>query len=228
MKERDAARSIIARISSLLVLCSLAVAVAVVVHAQSGRRVPKPSAPPKQSEPEPPPDSAGASKQGKTERGKIPVIVAADSGDLYGTYHFESQVVNGCLQRLGEAAGIQPINGSEMNRKEARDRAKSSQDTHVVWLELRVDGFNSRPRVGRMDPNDMVVEYILFTPGTGKVKSQGRVYLRNVARTGNVGIGLPTPGGGAAVDYLSRRAGRETAERVMEAIGVVSPPGRLD
>lgn len=216
------------RCAAMAALCTFVATGLVAGHPQSGRRIPKQSKPAPQPESaQPEPDSSKPSTRDQSEKGKLQVIVAPDIGDRDGVDYLERRVVSGCVERLRDAAKIEAISAPELNRKEARDRARLSQNAYVVWLELRVDSFNTRRGLGSLDPNELVVDYVLFTPGTGKVNTQGRVYLRNMASTGPVGVGLPTPSGGLAVDYLSYRAGRQTAERVMAAIGITAIPGKV-
>jgi hypothetical protein len=112
----------------------------------------------------------------------------------------------------------------EMNRKEASDAAMPPTPRYVVLLEL------SRERMGydrRRDngyyPEDVVVQYTVFSPGTGKVKTSGRVYTRRAGMNrGGVGLPLPVPTDGpAAAEYMLKQSGREVADRVIDSLGVV-------
>jgi hypothetical protein len=102
-----------------------------------------------------------------------------------------------------------------MSRKEAIDKAKKGEEAYVVWLEMSVDNVNSAS-VG------IILNYTVFSPQTGKVKTFGHVYLdRAQVGTGNVGIGLPPSASRRLpLEYQLKQGGREVADRVMETFHV--------
>jgi hypothetical protein len=212
---------ILPRRAAGLFLCALLIFnLAAAAEGQSGRRVPKrPTAPdplpPAQSEPPiQPPDQQSSSQN---EKARIPVLVVKYLPNISSSNIAGSIVVEGFLERMQRAATVKVRTGKDMNRKEASDYAKSSQDNYVVLLQLESDSANAGR--GWEDPNDLYVDYVVFTPGTGKVKTSGHVYQR----TRGV-IQTPLPRTTSGLEYALRRAGAETADRVLNSLGQVGPP----
>jgi hypothetical protein len=108
-----------------------------------------------------------------------------------------------------------------MNRKEASDLAKGSTDSYVLWFELRSDRGNytsDDPRYA----SELYVDYSLYVPGTGKIRTSGHVYQRRVGAIGSP-VPLPPTIGRGPVESQLEQAGRETADRVMAALNIPSP-----
>lgn len=204
----------------------VAMGLCLIGQAQSGRRRPKRTdPPPPPAKQEPPPQSSQEPK-----RALIPILLASGTSTVNTSTFYANIVIEHCAQRLKEALAFEVhIGPSEMNRKEASDRAKADAKTHVLWIELEVDyRVGEDPtRVGVVEPDRLLVNYTLFTPGTGKVKTSGRVYQR--PRTiASIPVPTPTPQPGIGIDFRHNLdgAGRETAERVMSALEVVQLPPR--
>ncbi|HEU4390205.1 MAG TPA: hypothetical protein VFV34_20555 [Blastocatellia bacterium] len=188
---------------------------------QSGRKIPKRESPPPAVQP--PADEAPAQPAPGPQKPKLSIVVTYGVFSIAGSEDYYARAAaNGCLERLNQAY-VKAVPAKEMNRKEASDLAKQSDSGYVTWLELGTSSTQG-PQYGNLDPQNLYVEYILYSPGTGKGKISGRVYLSQAARTGNVGIGLPIPTNGNSADYLCNRVGREIAERVLSALGIAIPP----
>jgi hypothetical protein len=208
-----------ARSFVVLVFCAVFVLTAAsLVDAQSGRRIPKKSTlpdplPPAQSEP---PIKLPEQKDVKPQ---TPVLVVKFLPYMNTSGMVGNIVMDGFMERMQASNQVKVRPGKDMNRKEASDYAKSSPDTYVVLLQLEVDSAYSRDTVGYVDPYSLYVNYIIYTPGTGKSKANGNVYQRR----GAIG-GLPLPGPtqrtGTAAEYSLRYAGREAADRVLSALGL--------
>jgi hypothetical protein len=200
----------------VIVLCALFAwtAASPVAAGQSGRRVPKkPSTPdplpPAQSEP------PIVVAEPKEEKG-IPVLVVRYLPFIHNSNIAASIVIDGFMDRMRASNAVRMRAGKEMNRKEASDYAKASSDTYVVLIQLDVDSsYNDRTPAGYENPYSLYVEYSVFAPTTGKSKSSGRVYQRR----GGIGGGR-IPGTTAGAEYSLRNAGRETADRVLNALGL--------
>jgi len=202
--------------SSLLGLWILFISLA--AAGQSGRKLPdwgdkKTSPPPAAPEPTPTPSA---------RHDKTPLVITSHLADIIGgSTILTSEVSDALIQRLNEAAVFSVTREQEMNRKEASDRAKGMSDGYVVWFQLET----SLDQVGGVGPNydsQLYVSYIIYKPVTGKVLSQGHVYQRAYSPGGGP---LPSPTGGTQIEYRLRRAGRETAERVLQALGKTPIPG---
>jgi hypothetical protein len=129
-------------------------------------------------------------------------------------------VMDGFMERIQTSNAVKARTGRDMNRKEASDYAKSSADTYVVLIQLDVDpAYSNRDRMGYVDPASLYVDYVVFTPGTGKTKSSGHVYQRRGV-TGGSPLPGPMPRTTAGAEYSLRYAGRETADRVLDALGL--------
>ena len=206
----------------LFVVLSIPALLASGSHAgQSGRKIPKRESPP--PVPQPPDKEDPPQPAAQPEKPKLSIVVTHSvfSGGMSEDYYARA-AASGCLDRLNQAYA-KAVGAKEMNRKEASDFAKQTDNTYVTWIELGTSSAQ-RPQYGTADPQNMYVDYVLYMPGTGKSKNSGRVYLSQAARTGNVGIGLPIPTNNAPVDYLCNRAGREIADRVLSALGLAIPP----
>jgi hypothetical protein len=199
----------------IITFCALFVLTAVsLVEGQSGRRVPKK---PDSPDPRPPAQSEPPVIQAepKDEKPRIPVMVVKYQSLIGSSSMYSNDVAEGCMRKLQGSTMLKVRAGKDMNRKEASDYAKASEDTYVVWIQLEVDSAYSRNSdgIGYVNPYSLYVDFVLYTPGTGKSKTSGHVYQRR----GTTG-GLPRTGGGA--EYSLRYAGEETGNRVLDALGL--------
>lgn len=187
--------------------------------AQSGRKPPKPpkSPDPLPSKQEDPP-IAPPSEQKSTP--KIPVKVVWQSYAVASSSIYARSVLEACLDELSKSGSVTASSTSkELNRKEAIDIAKASADMYVVWFQLEPDpAYNDRSGIGSVPAQYLVVSYYVFTPTTGKTKSSGRVYQRQVGPGG-----LPVPGSGTNGYYSLEYSGREMADRVLASLGLGRP-----
>jgi hypothetical protein len=190
-------------------------------EAQSGRRPPKKSESegvqrPSETVPEIKPEA----KQPEKER--TPVLIVK-SNSYFNSFYVGDYVLEGCTARLKQAATLQVERGKDMNRKEASDAAMAPTIRYVVLLDITSERMRyGRQTRGQDQIDDVVVEYTIFSPGTGKVKSSGRVYqMRPRSTVGGVGVPLPVPNGPAAAEQSLRQAGRDVADRVISSLGVL-------
>jgi len=187
--------------------------------AQSGRKPPqqpKSPDPLPQKQDEPP----IAQPSNKPSSSQIPVKVIWHLPNI-GTSSIYSEIVeDGCLERLSQSNAIKAIAGREMNRKEAIDAAKASPDSYVLWFELDVDAIDAQRSMGSVPPQYLYVKFEVFTPVTGKTRTSGHVYQRS---RGAVGMPLPGPQTGSSADYSLRYAGREMADRLLDALSLSHP-----
>lgn len=190
-------------------------------QAQSGRRPPKqPKSPdPIPSKQEDPPIAAPSEKDSKPQ---IPVKVVWHLQSIASTTMYTRAVQDGCLERLSQSGSVKPSTGQEMNRKQASDIAKGSEDTYVLYFELQIDAYDQdRANMGGVPAQYYYVHYEIFTPGTGKSKTSGNVY-QGQRRVG--GVSLPVPQTSGSADAYLRYAGSEMADRLLAALGL--PPAR--
>lgn len=129
------------------------------------------------------------------------------------------------LERLQNSTHLSVVRGGEMNRGQARTRARSQSAEYVVWVQL--DSEVTGPVSDDLDPGNpdpWFIDYIVFTPRTGEIAAQGRVYQRRIGGTGGV-LGGRNPrvsvtrgrvGRRIVPDYYAlERMGTEAAERVI-------------
>lgn len=204
-----------------LMLAACAVALLCLSQAalgQSGRR--QKTAP---SPPTPPPADAPAKNESEAKpraASSVPLTPVVVGGDRFGSSNmtigpnYIDEAVESCALELDKAGGLEARSGGGMTRKEAVDRAKKETEGYVVWLEMRSDG-------NRVE--DLWVSFTVFRPQTAKILTSGNAYLsgRRIGR-GPVGVGVPSVGGRAPLQYLMREAGREVARRVADKLHSVA------
>lgn len=130
-------------------------------------------------------------------------------------FYMSDAVWDGFIERFNKVSGVTISANKNMNRKEATDRAKKQTENFVVLLQLTTPSISRG--VGQVNLNDLVVSYAIYSPGTGKVKENGQVYVRTSRSI--LSPRLPT---GRSGDAQLTEAGRETAERVMALLHIGS------
>ena len=191
----------------LIALCALS------VQAQSGRRKtqPAPAAPIPTPTPEPTPVPK---KDDKTD---LLFFVGASRLSSYGSYPFSyyDAVLRGCAERLraGSSASVD-VTDKDLSRGEAIKKAKSEARSYVVLLTLSFDTL-------ARSYDDLILEFVVFTPGTAKVLTSGRSY-QNANRKGPVIV----PNGrtsGLYREQMLRQAGEDAGSRILKALHLNTP-----
>jgi hypothetical protein len=191
----------------ILVLCALT------VQAQSGRRQVKP--PPAAPVPTPTPEPTPIPKKVEKEPDLF-FFLGADRQETYSNIpiSYNDAALRGCAERLRSqsSASVEVSERSE-SRGEAIKKAKSETNgAHVVLLTLT---FDSMAR----SYDDLILEFVVFAPGTAKVETYGRSYM-NGRRAGPVVVGPPrgTSTGGFYIEERLRVAGEDAADRILKAL----------
>lgn len=188
--------------------------------AQSGRRPPK-------RRPEPPPAPAPAetapapAPAPEDQAPKTPISAAKYVSSMNIPYSVAGYVFDETMTRLRQFSTVEVLPGKDMNRKEAIDVAKESESTYVLWLDFSLDALDEqRAAYGSTALRNIVVQYVLYTPKTGKVKTQGRLYCDATrARIGNGQVLVPYGGiGGGAGGYSPEETGQRIAEYVLHSL----------
>src|SRR5215213_7081595 len=191
----------------LIALCALP------VQAQSGRRKtpPPPAAPVPTPTPEPTPVPR------KEQKVDLLFFIGADRHSSYGSYPFSyyDAVVRGCAERLrADSSASVDITEKDLSRGEAIKKAKSEAKSYVVLLTLTFDTL-------ARSYDDLILEFVVFTPGTAKVVTSGRSY-QNANRKGPVIV----PNGRASGLYreqMLRQAGEDAGSRILKALHLNTP-----
>lgn len=202
-----------------LLLCAFLTA-SFTALAQSGRRIPKqPSSP----DPKPPaqtePPIASSSPTEATSG--LPLLVVKNLATIGSSSILTNVALDGCLEKLKQSRAVQVSSGKDKNRKEASDYAKASKDTYVVLIQLDSEIADPGSVIGG-NPRSLYVSYIVFAPGTGKIKTQGRVYQGQSRGP----LGVPVPNTTASAEYELRRCGQEAGDRVLDSLDIARPQRR--
>jgi hypothetical protein len=180
-------------------------------HAQSGRRhaPPAPAAPVPTPTPEPTPTPKKADKQSQ-----LLFYVGTDRTDAFSNLPFTyyDAAVRGCVDRLrAGTSGSVDVNDKSISRGEAIKKAKSDSGSYVVLLTLKLDDM-------ARSYDDLVLQFVVFAPGTAKVVANGNSYT-NGARTGPVVVGPGrNPTSGFYREKLIELAGEDAGNRIVKAL----------
>ena len=208
--------------ASAFLLCALVIfALGGAALAQSGRRTSKEGKSPTNSLPSVESESPSPTPTPKPQAPRTPLLVGYDrlGQSVNIPLYLYDAVVDGFMQRLSDSSDVKITSENNMTRKRAVDRAKADKETFVVLLALESEYSGN---MGDTNPNNLLVSYLIFTPGTGKVMSQGRVYQR----FGRSILGSRIPATSPA-EYRLHEAGREAAERVLNDLRVRLPADHL-
>jgi hypothetical protein len=174
--------------------------------------------------PAPPKSPAPAPEEAKTEQPaskpeqpKQKLIAGIDelTRSINIPQYMSRQVIEGFTDEFSKLSSV-AVTTERMQRRDAIERAKKETATYVVLLQLETEYLSSSGGIGQVSPDEVLVTYTIFTPGTGKVKSNGRIYARS-SRGGILGGRFPT---GGISDSQLYQTGREAADRVMSALGM--------
>ena len=210
-----------------LFCCALLVlALAGAGYAQAGRRVAKPKSDPPVPKPA---ETAAPASEPTPELEKISLLVVSSrSSAMNYTMGLTDNLPGVVGRRLQDSRRLQVTSGGEMGRGEASKRAKDKETkTFIVLIELEGHGFDMDPLNRRTRVEDLSVRYVVFEPGTGKPRDQGSVHLRPVGGGVFGSIrSLPScyPQASSSFEYALTVAGIETAERILRAFSLISPP----
>jgi hypothetical protein len=203
------------------------VALGGVSYGQAGRRVqpPKndPPVPPKAAEP------AAVVRKEQPPAESISLLVGSYTSAMRQLTRGAEDLVQGAVvQRLRDSKSLKLGVEESMTRGEANKRAKAETQAYILWLELKNDRMDFDPTGRNTRTEDLSIQYVVLEPKTGKVKTQGNVYLRSTGsgRVPGIGRSLPRcyPQPAYSVEFAVIEAGIETAERVIRAFNLPNPP----
>ena len=180
---------------------------------QSGRRQVKP--PPAAPIPTPTPEPTPVPKTTDKEP-ELLFFLGADRNFSYSSnlpYSYYDAALRGCADRLQSGtSAIVDVTNKDLTRGEAIKRAKSEDRSYVVQISL---DFDTMAR----SYDDLVLNYVVFAPGTAKVVTNGRAYM-NGRRAGPIVVGPGSRGSTSGLyrEELLKRAGEDAGERIIKAL----------
>jgi hypothetical protein len=190
--------------------------------AQSGRRVPR-SEPRSSSAVTPPTEASESAPKAGNEKGnhklerEVRLLVARQltSKQLPS----EATIYASFIKRLNEFTNVTGTSIGDVKRQQAILRAREEVESFVVLLQFEIDNFQE----GRLVLNspDLEVKYFIFAPGTGKLKTKGKVYYQAI---GGAKMRKDNWPNGPPIKITVEAAGIETAERVHDWLLVAAMP----
>jgi hypothetical protein len=220
MRLRPATTALGLSVALLTALCCLS------IYAQSGRR--KKAPPPVAPVPTPTPEATPEPTPKKDENA-IVILVAPGEQDTFANlypFSFNEAATAGCADRLTrQSSAVVDLSRQTMTRGEAIAKAKAGK-SYVVLITLVED----RMSASSSRDVELEVDYVVFAPGTAKVKASGRTY-EYIQRKGPLvvgrrgrGVNLPS-----YREQMLRRAGEDAADRILKALHLdrlPTPPGK--
>src|SRR5207249_3882837 len=101
------------------------------------------------------------------------------------------EILYSFTDRLKQEKSLAIKDGSAVSSSDARTKATDAKDGYVIWLDLAPDSGDSNSRYGgSTNYDDILIQYYVYTPGTGKTLVQGRMYYQ-APRRRNSGSGMP-------------------------------------
>jgi hypothetical protein len=127
--------------------------------------------------------------------------------------YMSDAIWNGFTERFNKVSTVMIAGDKNMSRKEASDRAKKATESPVILVHLSTQAVGGY--MGQVNFEDLIINFTIFAPRTGKVSEQGRVYINRNRSV--LGQRLPTGRNG---ESQLKEAGRETANRVLSLLHV--------
>lgn len=200
-----------ARITGLTLL-PLLLLLGVSAKGQSGRRPPR-------SEPKPVSDVTPASDVNESaprvgdEKGnhklarKVTLLVASQLTSK--RQPSETTIYASFIERLNQFTNVSGTSIGDAKRRQAILRAREEGESFVVLVQFEIDNFQE----GRLVLNspDLEVKYFVFAPGTGELKTKGKVYYQAI---GGAKMRKDNWPNGPPIKITVEAAGIEAAERV--------------
>lgn len=143
------------------------------------------------------------------------------------------------VERLRESEALNVSPKEDVRRKEAIDLAKGEGSPYVAWLQLEVDlmgradarNDSEKTTITPINPACLMVNYIIFEYGSGKILTQGHTYQPGYQDrcAGTVHHPSPYPDRTrfpprTTPEQALKRAGAEAADRIMTGLGIPLPP----
>jgi hypothetical protein len=209
----------------LLVLCG-ACGVAL---GQSGRRGQRQGEAATSQSPAAQKDEATSSNVNPLEAPKLSLFVADHFSSEEVPSNVAREIVQSFYGRLRErSAAIAVTPERDLSRKEAVEHARKEKQTFVVWLQVRTDAPEDERAKGEASDYDaLAITYVVFTPGTAEIRTEGRVYYQHLNEHAQMSSGnrkrRQPPVRLPSEDTLEG-VGRAAADRVLASFKDLLPP----
>ena len=195
-----------------LILVPMLLFLDVTCKGQSGRRAPRPE-PRSTSAVTPAPDGTDSTPRVGNEKSnhnlehKVKLLVARQLTSKH--LPSEATIYASFIKRLNEFTNISSTSIGDVKRQQTILRARAETESFVVWLQFEIDNFQE----GRLVLNspDLEVKYFIFAPGTGQLKTKGKVYYQAI---GGAKMRKDNWPNGPPIKITVEAAGIEAAERV--------------
>lgn len=131
----------------------------------------------------------------------------------------EATIYASFIKRLNEFTNVSGTSLGDVKRQQAILRAREETESFVVLLQFEIDNFQE----GRLVLNspDLEVKYFIFAPGSGELKTKGKVYYQAI---GGAKMRKDNWPNGPPIKITVEAAGIETAERVHDWLLVAAIP----
>ncbi len=203
-----------------LILVPLLLFLGVPGKGQSGRRAPRPE-PRSASAVTPATDGSESAPRVGSEKGnhklerRVKLLVARQLTSKH--LPSEATIYASFIKRLNEFTNVSGTSIGDLKRQQAILRAREETESFVVLLQFEIDNFQE----GRLVLNspDLEVKYFIFAPGTGELKTKGKVYYQAI---GGAKMRKDNWPNGPPIKITVEGAGIETAERAHDWLLVAS------
>lgn len=155
----------------LLAASSLLLLLATQTFAQSGRRAPKPNPSPI---PTPQTDEVAPKSSGRELKQRVSLLVGMEPSSKH--LLSEDAIFTNFREHLAEFRNVTANTIGEIKRDRAVKRAKSETEAIVVLLQFDVDEFQNGTLI--LNSPDLDIKVLVFEPGTGEKKFEGKVYYK--------------------------------------------------
>ncbi|HEY7783297.1 MAG TPA: hypothetical protein VIB00_01145 [Pyrinomonadaceae bacterium] len=183
------------------------------VSAQSGRRAPRtlPTAHPNKDVPDE--KSGKAVWLGELKTATIVLVARQPTSKRLPT---EDLIYASFVKRLNQYAGLTASAIGDLKKELVVKRAQGEAKAMVVQLRFDIDSYQEGTIL--INSQDLIVEYSVFAPRTGKQKSKGKVYYQGI---GGGRLRKSEWPNGTPIRITPEAAGIEAAEQLYSWIAVV-------
>ncbi|MFN2511440.1 MAG: hypothetical protein ABR568_08345 [Pyrinomonadaceae bacterium] len=121
----------------------------------------------------------------------------------------EATIYASFIKHLNRFTNVSGTSIGDAKRQQAILRAREEAESFVVLLQFEIDNFQEGSLV--LNSPDLEVKYFVFAPGTGELKTKGKVYYQAI---GGAKMRKDNWPNGPPIKITVEAAGVEAAERV--------------